>query len=143
MGPHLEFVPIHATRAIRTSFESVLAPSPVGPVRRGSEFRVVCRQRSEGCMSCIELVGNPVSRHLHEPAFERALGWVVFELSDAFGDPEDGLLHDVLRFGVRQTRFERDAIDQLPVSIEEIAPACVVVPVLRRLSSPHTLRMVN
>jgi hypothetical protein len=54
---------------------------------------------------------DPLPGEQQQPRLERAPGRVVLELTNVFADGNDRFLHRVLRLGVRQPRFERDAIN--------------------------------
>src|SRR5438034_5565519 len=81
--------------------------------------------------SLTELVPDPPLGDLEQPALERAVRRVGFELPDLLGHGNDRLLHYLLGFRVAQAGLDRNAVDQLPVRIEEILPTLAVVPVLQ------------
>ena len=58
------------------------------------------------------------------------MGGAGLELAHLLGDGDDDLLHDLLRLGVREAGFERGAVNEFPVSVKELAPTVLVVPVL-------------
>jgi len=45
---------------------------------------------------------------------------VVVEILHLLGHGDHGFLNDVLRFGIREAGLEGDAIDQVPVGVEEL-----------------------
>ena len=66
-----------------------------------------------------------------EPGFEGADGRVVFEVRHLAGDGDDGVLDNVLGLGFTQASAEGDAVNQFPISVEEVLPAFLVVPLLQ------------
>src|SRR5438105_7709410 len=46
------------------------------------------------------------------------------------GHSHDCFLNDVLGIGFTQTAFDRDAVNQLPVSVEEGLPTFLILPIL-------------
>ncbi len=78
----------------------------------------------------LRLVGNLRAGHRQQPGFEGALGGIVSEALDAFGHAEDGFLDDLLRLRMREAALEREAVDELPLGVEEVAPTAVIVPIL-------------
>ena len=84
-------------------------------------------------LACIpalpKLVNDAPACHVQKPRLERADLAVILEVGHVLGDREHGLLHDILRFGLGQTALDSDAINELPISIEEILPARLVLPI--------------
>src|SRR5206468_9971653 len=80
--------------------------------------------------SLTELVPDPPLGDLEQPTLERAVRRVGFELPDLLGHRDDGFLDHLLGFGVAKAGFDRHAVDQFPIGIEEILPLLAVVPYL-------------
>src|SRR5439155_15119571 len=78
----------------------------------------------------LELLLNPPPRDQHQPAFERTERRIVFETGKFPGHNNDPLLHDILRLGIVQAGFDRDAVNQPCIPVEELLPARLVVPIL-------------
>ena len=64
---------------------------------------------------------------MHEPAFEGADVRLVLKLRHFAGDADHRFLDDVLGFLVAETSADGGAVDQLPVRVEELAPARLIV----------------
>ena len=77
-----------------------------------------------------EMINDAATGDETEPVFERAFRAIIATLAHLFGDGDDGFLHHVVRLGVGQAGFERDGVDQFPVSVEKVLPAFLVVPIL-------------
>src|SRR5688572_21485629 len=64
-----------------------------------------------------------------EPGLERtSFRGLETSVTQSLGHSHDGFLHDVTRVLVRQAGLDRDAVEEFPVGVEEIAPALLVVP---------------
>jgi hypothetical protein len=53
--------------------------------------------------SFAKLIGDSPARDLQQPAFERTNCRIVFQLVDALRNRDDGFLHDLLCFSIRET----------------------------------------
>src|SRR6266853_1141021 len=78
----------------------------------------------------LELFFNPPARDQQQPTLERAERRIVFEPWYLPGDNDDRLLHDILSLGIVQAGFDRDAVNQPCIRVEELLPARLVVPIL-------------
>ena len=50
------------------------------------------------------------------------------KVGNVLRDRDDGFLNDILRFGIVEAGLPRDAVNEPPISIEELAPAGMVIP---------------
>src|SRR5262249_22003920 len=57
--------------------------------------------------------------------------WIIDKAFDLSRHGNDRLLDDVMGFGVREAGLSRDAINQTPVSVEEIMPTLTIFPVFQ------------
>src|ERR1051325_1200287 len=102
------------------------------PLHQWSLSRVV--RRTDGCWAAralLKLICNLGTGDGEQPRFESALAWIILELRDALGYREHSLLDNFLSFLVRQPTLNSEVVDELPVSIEKLSPALVVLPVLQ------------
>src|SRR5437867_2761074 len=83
------------------------------------------------CLSLPHLIRDAPAREREQPALERAGGRIRIELRHLLRHGDDRLLNYFLRFGVAEAGLERDAVDELPVGIEEVLPALLIVAVLQ------------
>ncbi len=79
----------------------------------------------------VKLISDALSREVHEPAFERTNLGIVFEFPHGLGRGQHRFLDHVFRLGLGQTGFERHAVDEFPVRVEEDAPAFLILPVFQ------------
>jgi hypothetical protein len=89
-----------------------------------------------------ELIGDPPTRDVQQPVFERAGGALI--LRDVFRDRDHRFLHDILRLGIAQSRATRHAVNQLPVALEEFLPSSTVFEIdesLNETASGHKQRV--
>lgn len=87
-----------------------------------------------------KLPRNSLSRQQQQPRLEGAPGRVVLELSNVLAHRNDRLLHCVLPLRVGQAGLARHAVNQLPVRVEELLPARMVVGVLQPVEQAASRR---
>jgi len=82
----------------------------------------------------IRFLGPPIHvdarpRHHAQPRFERTAFRIVLEVGHPAGEVNECVLHHVLRLGISEAGFARDVVNEPPVSVEEIAPARLILPI--------------
>src|SRR5579862_339234 len=96
------------------------------------------RRGRPGRAALSELICDAPACRLQEPALERTHLSIILEIGDVFGDRYHRFLDHVLRFSLVQTAFDRDAIDEFPVGVEEILPTLLILPILEALDQSCT-----
>src|SRR5262245_3262968 len=84
-----------------------------------------------GLLPFAQLVHDAPAGQAQQPVFEVTFVGVVLKRGHAFHYRDNGLLDDILGFGISQAGFDCRRIDQLPVRIEKDLPALLVVPILQ------------
>src|SRR5438270_5312117 len=85
-------------------------------------------------------MGDARAREVEEPAFKRATARVGFELAHFLGDRDYDFLDDFLRLGMTEPGLAGGVVDQLPVSIEKLPPALLVLPIFEPAQETPTCR---
>lgn len=85
-----------------------------------------------------QLVNDAEPGHVLEPALEGTTRRIVNKVRQLFGHGEDGFLHDVLGFLIREAGFDGDAVDEFPVSLEEYPPTGLVLPIAQPVEQAAT-----
>src|SRR6266853_1792250 len=80
--------------------------------------------------SFLQLFLNPPTCDEHQPALERPERRIVFEPWYLPGHNDDRLLHHILGLGIVQAGFDRDAVNQPCIRVEELLPTRLIVPIL-------------
>src|ERR1051326_4632502 len=77
-----------------------------------------------------KLVGNPPSGCLQQPGLERTSVGSNLKILNSSSHRCHCFLHDILSLSRSQPRFKSKSVNQLPISVEELFPARLIIQML-------------